>query len=91
MQTALGMSLTLKSWLVDMSSRLKRYVKDPDERLKLLRMVHQEATRADLSPELVISVIHVESAFNPYAVFLCGRTRFNASHAFLEKRIGARG
>jgi soluble lytic murein transglycosylase-like protein len=69
-------------WLVDMSARLKRYIKDPQERLTLLRMVHQEATRADLSPELVISVIHVESAFNAYAVSYVG-----AQGLMQEKRV----
>lgn len=75
-------------WLVDMSSRLKRYVKDPDERLKLLRMVHKEATRADLSPELVISVIHVESAFNPYAVSYVGAQGLMQVMPFWKKELG---
>ena len=39
-------------WLADMSSRLERQVKDPEQRLHLLKLVHLEATRADLAPEL---------------------------------------
>lgn len=75
-------------WLVDMSARLKRFIKDPEKRLKLLRMVHQEATRADLSPELVISVIHVESAFNPYAVSYVGAQGLMQVMPFWKKELG---
>lgn len=62
-------------WLVDMSHRLRHYIKQPDRRLKLLRLVHQEATRAGLHPELVLAVIHVESRFDRFAI----------------SRVGARG
>ncbi|MFT4906409.1 MAG: soluble lytic murein transglycosylase-like protein [Oleispira sp.] len=75
-------------WLVDMSARLKRFIKDPQERLTLLRMVHQEATRADLSPELVMSVIHVESAFNPYAVSYVGAQGLMQVMPFWKKELG---
>lgn len=75
-------------WLVDMSARLKRYIKDPKKRLNLLRMVHQEATRAGLSPELVISVIHVESAFNPYAVSYVGAQGLMQVMPFWKKELG---
>lgn len=33
-------------WLVDMSSRLERFIASDEERLKLLRLVHTEATLA---------------------------------------------
>jgi len=49
-------------WLVDMSGRLKRYVPDAEERLSLLRLVHREASKAGLKPELVLALIHAESA-----------------------------
>lgn len=75
-------------WLVDMSARLKRYIKDPEERLQLLRMVHKEATRADISPELVISVIHVESAFNSYAVSYVGAQGLMQVMPFWKKELG---
>lgn len=78
-------------WLVDMSARLKRYIKDPQERLTLLRMVHQEAKRADLSPELVISVIHVESAFNPYAVSYVGAQGLMQVMPFWKNELGRKG
>lgn len=75
-------------WLVDMSARLRRFIKDPQERLTLLRMIHQEAKRADLSPELVISVIHVESAFNPYAVSYVGAQGLMQVMPFWKNEIG---
>ena len=75
-------------WLVDMSTRLKRYVKDPEERLQMLRMVHKEATRAKISPELVISVIHVESAFNSYAVSYVGAQGLMQVMPFWKKELG---
>jgi soluble lytic murein transglycosylase-like protein len=75
-------------WLVDMSARLKRFIKDPQERLSLLRMVHQEATRANLSPELVIAVIHVESAFNSYAVSYVGAQGLMQVMPFWKKELG---
>ena len=59
-------------WLTDMSRRLERQVRDPEERINLLTRIHQEATRADLSPELVLSVIEVESNFDRYAVSVAG-------------------
>ncbi len=75
-------------WLVDMSARLRRFIKDPQERLTLLRMIHQEAKRADLSPELVISVIHVESAFNPYAVSYVGAQGLMQVMPFWKNELG---
>jgi soluble lytic murein transglycosylase-like protein len=55
-------------WLTDMSSRLKRQVPDADERLRILMIVHQQASRAGLPPELVLAVIDVESNFDRYAI-----------------------
>jgi len=59
-------------WLMDMSARLERRVPDPQRRLALLRMVHEEATRADLRPEWVLAVIQVESNFDRFAISSAG-------------------
>lgn len=59
-------------WLTDMSSRLAPVIKDPDERLKLLKLVHYEASRVDLPPELVLAVIQVESYFDRWAISVAG-------------------
>ena len=59
-------------WLSDMSGRLERQVKDPEERIEILKRVHHEATRADVAPELVLAVIDVESNFDRYAISVAG-------------------
>lgn len=75
-------------WLVDMSGRLHRYVKDDEERMTLLRLVHAEAKRASLTPELVLSVIHVESRFDPYAISRVGAQGLMQVMPFWKKEIG---
>ena len=59
-------------WLTDMSRRLAGHVEDPQERIELLTLVHLEAARVDLPPELVLAVIEVESNFDRYAVSVAG-------------------
>ena len=59
-------------WLTDMSGRLARQVKDPEERINILKLVHMEATRANLAPELVLAVIETESNFDHYAISVVG-------------------
>ena len=62
-------------WLLDMSTRLSKKIKDAKERLNLLRHIHYEAKRAKLSPQIVLALIQVESNFDEYAI----------------SRVGARG
>jgi soluble lytic murein transglycosylase-like protein len=59
-------------WLTDMSRRLERQVQDPDERIEMLRLVHMEAKRVNLPPELILAVIEVESNFDRYAISVAG-------------------
>jgi soluble lytic murein transglycosylase-like protein len=59
-------------WLLDMSNRLKRFVKDEKTRLAMLKQIHLEATRSDLQPELVLALIEVESHFDTYAISKSG-------------------
>ncbi len=75
-------------WLTAMSHKLKRYIKDPTERLHILRNVHREAKRANLEPELVLAVIQIESAFNPYAVSVVGAQGMMQVMPFWKKEIG---
>ncbi|MBX3616375.1 lytic transglycosylase domain-containing protein [Nitrosomonas sp.] len=60
------------TWLVNMSRRLEKYIPDLLEREAFLRTVFYEATRAGLDPQLVLSVIQVESGFKKYAVSHAG-------------------
>jgi len=59
-------------WLTDMSARLERQVRNPQERIEILKRVHFEAKRAELPPELVLAVIDVESNFDRYAISVAG-------------------
>jgi soluble lytic murein transglycosylase-like protein len=59
-------------WLTDMSARLARQVKNPEERIELLTLVHMEAKRVDLPPELILAVIEVESNFDRFAISVAG-------------------
>ena len=54
-------------WLMTMSTRMVDLIPDPQQRMGILKLIHKEATRAKLPPELVLSVIQVESKFDAYA------------------------
>jgi len=75
-------------WLTDMSSRLKKYISSPTERVKILRILHEEATRARIPPEMVLAVIEVESAFNRYAISYVGARGLMQVMPFWLKEIG---
>ena len=75
-------------WLVAMSEKLKRYIKDPKKRFDFLQKIHHAATQAQLEPELVLAVIQIESAFNPYAVSYVGAQGMMQVMPFWKKEIG---
>lgn len=75
-------------WLTDMSRRLSRQVKDPQERIKLLTLVHMEAKRVELPPELILAVIEVESNFDRYAVSVAGALGLMQIMPFWLNEIG---
>ena len=75
-------------WLTDMSARLARQVRDPEERIEILKRVHFEATRADLPPELVLAVIDVESNFDRYAISVAGARGLMQIMPFWLNEIG---
>ncbi|HHQ42063.1 MAG TPA: lytic transglycosylase domain-containing protein [Chromatiales bacterium] len=75
-------------WLMDMSQRLAPFVPDPRERLDLLRLVHREATRAGLPPELVLAVIEVESRFDRFAISEAGAQGLMQVMPFWLEEIG---
>ena len=56
------------AWLNAMSERLKKRIPNQQERNDFLSTVYYEATRAGLDPQLVLSVIQVESNFRKYAI-----------------------
>lgn len=75
-------------WLVSKSSQLKRYIPDNAKRLTLLRKIHRAATQADISPEIVLAVIQIESHFNPYALSHAGAQGLMQVMPFWKKEIG---
>lgn len=78
-------------WLVDMSGRLHKMVPDENERLELLRMIHGEASRARLPPELVLALIQVESRFDRFAISSAGAQGLMQIMPFWLKEIGRPG
>jgi soluble lytic murein transglycosylase-like protein len=75
-------------WLTDMSRRLAPQVEDPEERVELLTLVHLEAARVELPPELVLAVIEVESNFDRYAVSVAGALGLMQIMPFWLNEIG---
>ncbi len=75
-------------WLTDMSRRLERQVRDPDERMRILTRVHHEASLVGLEPELVLAVIEVESNFDRYAVSVAGALGLMQVMPFWRNEIG---
>lgn len=75
-------------WLLDMSTRLRHYIPNEQERLTLLRLVHREAKKADLKPDLVLAVIHVESLFDRYALSRMGAQGVMQVMPFWKNELG---
>ncbi|MDH3508982.1 MAG: lytic transglycosylase domain-containing protein [Gammaproteobacteria bacterium] len=75
-------------WLTDMSRRLARQVPDLDERLEILKIVHHEATRSNVAPELVLAVIDVESNFDRYAISSASALGLMQVMPFWVKEVG---
>jgi soluble lytic murein transglycosylase-like protein len=75
-------------WLVDMQQRLAPLLPDPAERLNLLTEVHQQASRTQLAPELVLAVIEVESHFDRYALSTAGAQGLMQVMPFWKDEIG---
>ncbi len=75
-------------WLLDMSTRLSRYMPDAEERLTLLKQVHHEASKAGLKPELVMALIHAESRFNRFAISSVGAQGMMQVMTFWKAELG---
>lgn len=77
-----------EAWLAAMSGRLEKRMPDKAYREGFLTTVHYEATRAGLDPQLVLSLINVESAFKKYAVSRVGARGYMQIMPFWAKAIG---
>lgn len=78
-------------WLVDMSARLKRYMPDEAQRLEFLRILHAEAARARIPPELALAVIHTESRFDRFAISVAGAQGYMQIMPFWLREIAGPG
>jgi soluble lytic murein transglycosylase-like protein len=79
-----------KLWLATMSERLKRRMPDQNEREAFLTTVHYEATRAGLDPQLILSIIQVESGFRKYAISTAGARGYMQVMPFWVDTIGSK-
>ncbi len=78
-------------WLKDMSHRLKRYIDDPLHRIKILKLVHREAKRSSLQPEVILALIEVESHFDQYAISVSGARGIMQIMPFWLKELNMQG
>ncbi len=78
-------------WLLDMSQRIQRRVKDNKKRLLILKTVHREAKRHNLQPELVLAVIETESNFDSWALSVANARGLMQVMGFWKKEIGSEG
>ncbi len=74
-------------WLADMSTRLAAFVPDQRFRIRLLEDVRYAALREGLRPRIVLAVIEVESAFNPYAISSSGALGLMQVMPFWTQRL----
>lgn len=78
-------------WLTDMSHRLRNKVRDKALRVRLLKHIHYEASRAQLDPNLVLAVVDIESNFNQFAISKAGARGLMQVMPFWLKEIGKPG
>ncbi len=77
-----------KAWLTTMTKRLEKRIPNQRVRDDFLTTVHYEAIRAGLDPQLVLSVIQVESGFKKYAVSIAGARGYMQVMPFWAREIG---
>ncbi|HWW19282.1 MAG TPA: lytic transglycosylase domain-containing protein [Steroidobacteraceae bacterium] len=78
-------------WFTLMEPKLRRYVRDKDERLQILQTVFCEAHRSGatlLPPGLVMAVLDVESGFDRWAVSSAGAVGLMQVMPFWPERLG---
>lgn len=76
------------AWLAAMSKRLEKRISDPKMRNDFLMTVYYEATRAGLDPQLILSIIQIESDFRKYAVSRVGARGYMQVMPFWTKLCG---
>ena len=75
-------------WLTATDAKLVRFIDDHDERHDVLRAVYRESRRHALDADLVLAVMHVESAFDRYAISKVGAQGLMQVMPFWRVEIG---
>ena len=75
-------------WLMVMSRHLKPFMAGKSKRLSFLRILHQEAVLAKVSPDLALALIQVESGFNQFAISSAGAEGYMQIMPFWARRAG---
>jgi soluble lytic murein transglycosylase-like protein len=76
-------------WSLEMNKRLRDYMPERTDRDEFLKTVHYYGRRANLDPQLVLGLIHVESRYQRYAVSSAGAMGYMQVMPFWVKVIGA--
>lgn len=79
-------------WYTLMEPKLRRYVRDAEQRLAILQSVYCETHRsgASLPPGLVMAMLDVESRFDPWAVSSAGAVGLMQVMPFWPEQLGMR-
>ena len=80
-----------EAWLDSMSARLKQSIPNAFMRRHFLIVLHYEADRAGLDPQLVLGLIQVESGFNQYAISTSSARGYMQVMPFWIRQIGVKG
>ncbi|WP_444994718.1 lytic transglycosylase domain-containing protein [Aliikangiella sp. IMCC44359] len=77
-------------WLLEQALRLAKVAPHipEDERLKILRLVHKEASLFKLDPMLVLALINVESNFDQFAISSAGARGLMQVMPFWKAELG---
>lgn len=76
-------------WVKDIQQLIRKWVPDPTEAEAIARWVHLYSVRFDLSPELVLGVIAVESQFDHFAISNVGARGLMQVMPFWKKELGS--
>jgi len=77
-------------WLKDLKTVLKAEVSDPAELESIARWVYLYSIRHDLSPELILAVIAVESQFDRFAISKAGARGLMQVMPFWKQTLGSK-
>ena len=77
------------NWISRQSYELRNFIPDDKTRRELLRMIHYEATRYQLDPDIVLALIDVESDFNRFAISYVGASGLMQVMPFWKEQIGS--